>query len=177
MSVKDLYLPLLFIAAMSAAAPIFAQEPSEAGKEKSKSKEDSLSWPIMAAGFSYPLILSASAGAMLPLGKPLVRGNIPPVPALRAEAELGLGGASVSAGVYVPIRDTGLGVNLKRSRMRTWIGGLSDKFDGRTYDGIVAEFVSDGHVPGKIGIGYFKERSGDNSRDYRFTSFFVGIGW
>jgi len=172
-------LAVLYVVAIAGFTPVFAGEAPAKENDKIEGKDSRLLWPIFAGGFSYPLIFSVSGGAMLPLfppGKQDAAYNIPSVPALRAEAELGLGGASVSAGVYVPVVD-GFGVNLKGSRMRTWLGGLDEKFDERTYDGVVAELVIDGHIPLKIGIGRFKDRDSNDSHHYRFTSFFIGIGW
>lgn len=47
----------------------------------------------------------------------------------------------------------------------------------RTYDGAIFEVAMLGHVPGKIGLGRFKERArGDRERD-ELTYLFVGVGF
>jgi hypothetical protein len=170
---------LLFLTIVCFSGTSLAEESPVGGEgkgiEKNTAPKGSLLSPVIAGGLSYPLILSVSGGVMLALGRSDDGINYPSVPALRAEAELGLGGASVSAGLFVPVGD--FAINVKGSRMHTWLGGASDKFDGRTYDGVVVELVVDGHMPGKIGIGYFKDRDQDDSHDYRFTSISVGIGW
>jgi hypothetical protein len=60
--------------------------------------------------------------------------------------------------------------------MRTWLLAWNQPRD-RTYDGIIVELVALGHVPGKIGLGRFRERAtGGDERD-ELTYLFVGVGF
>ena len=152
----------------------FASSPISASEDE-KADNTSLIMPAAAAGFSYPLIFSMSAGAILPLGKQDKNNVFPTVPALRIDGEVGLGGGSAAVGMYIPAGGS-FAINLKASRIRTWLWTWNEETN-RTFDGGVAEFVRLGHVPGKIGLGYFKDREMLNSRRESFTYVFFGVGW
>lgn len=124
------------------------------------------------AGVSYPLIVSIGAGALLPLGKSDPEVVFPSIPSLRADIEAGLGGGSVAAGLHVPA--DGFAFNLKAASLRTWLLAWNQERD-RTYDGAIVELVMLGHVPGKIGVGRFKERA-QGERD-KLTYLFIGVGF
>jgi hypothetical protein len=146
--------------------PVFADENPDFDKENPL-----LMW-APSFGFSYPLIASVGGSALLPLAKQNTKELFPSVLSLRTDIDIGLGGGSISGGVYIPAGGS-FAINVKGSRMRTWLWSWNVE-KNRTYDGGVAEFVLLGHVPGKIGLGYFKDR--DNNRS-RFTYVFFGVGF
>jgi hypothetical protein len=157
---------VVVIATAMFARPVFADEGRESDKENPL-----LMWAA-SVGVSYPLIASVGGSVLLPLAKQNTKELFPSVPSLRTDIDVGLGGGSVSAGVYIPAGGS-FAINLKGSRMRTWLWTWNEQ-KNRTYDGAVAEVAVLGHVPGKIGLGYFKDR--DNSRN-RFTYVFLGVGF
>ena len=59
--------------------------------------------------------------------------------------------------------------------MRTWLLTWNVETN-RIFDGGVVELVSLGHVPGKIGLGFFQDTALNNRHD-SFTYVFVGVGW
>lgn len=130
--------------------------------------------PAISVGFSYPLVFSASVAALLPLGRQNPDIFFPTSPSLRLESEIGLGGGSAAAGLYLPAGSFAL--NLKAVRMRTWLWTWNEE-SNRTFDGGVAEFVLLGHVPGKIGLGFFRDTEPHNNQHGSFTYVFVGVGW
>jgi hypothetical protein len=114
------------------------------------------------------------AGALLSLGKPDVGSVFPSRPALRADVEAGLGGGLVATGLYVPAG--AFAVNVKAASLRTWLLAWNQEKD-QTYDGAILELVALGHVPGKVGLGRFRERaSGARERD-KLTYLFIGVGF
>lgn len=123
---------------------------------------------------SYPLFASYSIGAVVPLREPAPDQLFPSVFSLRADAEIGIGGGSLSFGAFIPTDD--VAINLKATRMRTWLVGSSSIRDN-TYNGIILELVSLGHIPGKIGLGYFKEAHNTADKDDNFVYFVIGAGW
>jgi hypothetical protein len=126
------------------------------------------------AGVSYPLIISIGAGALLPLGKSDPEVVFPSIPSLRADIEAGLGGGSVAAGIHIPA--DAFAFNVKAASLRTWLLAWNQEKD-RTYDGAIVEVALLGHVPGKIGLGRFRERAaGDRERD-RLTYLYLGVGF
>ena len=128
-----------------------------------------------AFGFSYPLVVSASLGTMLPLGKEQHDYVIPETVSLRLDGELGLGGGSVGAGVFVPTDY--VAVSLKAVRLRTWLLTWNEEKD-RTFDGGVLELaLPSPHGGPKIGIGSFKDREPLNGTRDKFTYVFLGVGW
>lgn len=157
------------VAAFVSATAFAADEPS--GKNQYVFPMGAVSF-----GLSYPLIASASAGAFLPLGRQDPNNSFPSVPSLRVDAQLGLGGGSTDAGIYLPLAEGSFAVNLKASRLRTWLIEWNQP-RGRTYEGGVAELVILGHIPGKIGLGYYREREAAADGRNAFTYFFVGVGW
>jgi hypothetical protein len=125
-------------------------------------------------GFSYPLVVSASGGVLLPLGKTDPAADIYlGVPALRLDVEAGAGGGDVAAGAFIPFGGGSFALNVKAARLRTWLAPWNQPKD-HGYDGAVVELVVFGHIPGKIGVGRFRDRDGSGQR---FTSFFFGLGW
>ena len=132
--------------------------------------------PAGSFGFSYPLIASFSGGGLIPLGNSDKDDLAPSVPSLRADIVVGIGGGSVDAGIYFPFGQGSFALNLKKSRMRTWLVSWKEPLD-RTYDGVVVELVALGHIPGKIGLGYFKDRELIANQRNTFTYFFFGVGW
>ena len=144
---------------------------SALGEEK---KRDLLK-PSFSVGFSYPLVVSASLGTMLPLGKEQHDYVIPETVSLRLDGELGLGGGSVGAGVFVPTDY--VAVSVKAVRLRTWLLTWNEEKD-RTFDGGVIEFaLPSPHGGPKIGIGSFKDREPLNGTRDKFTYVFIGVGW
>jgi hypothetical protein len=136
---------------------------------------DPLLWPSLTAGFSYPLVFSMSIGAVLPLWKHDKDYFVPSAPGLRVDVEAGLGGGSVSAGMYVPVKDL-FAINLKAVRMRTWLWTWHEPRD-RTFEGGVIEFVMPSpHGGPKLGIGSFRDVGTLNGRRDTFTYIFVGVG-
>jgi hypothetical protein len=110
----------------------------------------------------------------VPLGRSAPDVIFPSIPSLRADIEAGLGGGVVAAGLYVPT--DAFAFNVKAATLRTWLLVWGQEKD-RTYDGAIFEVAMLGHVPGKIGLGRFKERArGDRERD-ELTYLFVGVGF
>lgn len=126
-----------------------------------------------AVGLSYPLIVSASGGVLLPLGKSNPNDVFLDVPALRADLEAGIGGGNVAAGVYIPFGEGSFAVNIKAARLRTWLAPWNQEKD-HLFNGGVVELIVFGHIPGKIGLGRFRDRDGSGRS---FTSVFFGVGW
>jgi hypothetical protein len=152
-----------------------ASGPVSAGEESKVDSGYPLPTPALSVGFSYPLVFSASVGALLPLGKQDKNVVFPISPSLRIEGELGLGGGSAAVGLYIPAGGS-FAVNLKAARMRTWLWTWNEETN-RTFDGGVAEWVLLGHVPGKIGLGFFRDTEPLNNRRDSFTYVFFGVGW
>ena len=126
-------------------------------------------------GFSYPLVVSASLGALLPLGREEHDLPIPETVSLRLDGEVGLGGGSVGAGVFIPVRY--FAFSAKAVRLRTWLLTWNEETD-RTFDGGVIEFaLPSAHGGPKIGLGKFKDREALNGTREKFTYVFVGVGW
>jgi hypothetical protein len=135
----------------------------------------SLPGPALSVGFSYPLIHSWTVGAFLPLGKHDKNNMFPTVPSFRVDGEVGIGGGSVAVGIYIPDDDGAFAINLKAVRMRTWFLTWDVETNG-TFDGGVVELVVLGHMPGKIGLGFFQDTAINNKHN-SFTYVFVGVGW
>ena len=152
-----------------------ASGPVSAGEESKVDSGYPLPTPALSVGFSYPLVFSASVGALLPLGKQDKNVVFPISPSLRIEGELGLGGGSAAVGLYIPAGGS-FAVNLKAARMRTWLWTWNEETN-RTFDGGVAEWVLLGHVPGKIGLGFFRDTEPLNNRRDSSTYVFFGVGW
>ncbi|MFA6902212.1 MAG: hypothetical protein WC236_03920 [Gallionellaceae bacterium] len=150
-------------------------ESAFAEEDKKVDANYSLPSPAITAGFSYPLILSGAVGAFLPLGKHDKDNLFPTVLSLRFDGEVGLGGGSAAVGMYIPVDDGSFAINLKAVRMRTWLLTL-DVESNSTFDGGVVELVVLGHVPGKIGLGFFQDTAFNNKHN-SFTYVFVGVGW
>jgi hypothetical protein len=146
-----------------------------AGEESKADTNGPLLNPAVSVGFSYPLVFSASLAALLPLGRQEKDNVFPTSPSLRIEGEIGLGGGSAAGGLYIPAGGS-FAVNIKAERMRTWLLTWNEEVN-RTFDGGVAEFVLLGHVPGKIGLGYFRDTDPLNTRRESFTYVFFGVGW
>lgn len=126
-----------------------------------------------AIGISYPLVASIGAGALLPLGK-WDDDVFPTSPALRADVEAGLGGGTISAGLFIPAGS--FAFNVKAASLRTWLLAWNQEKD-ETYDGAIVELVALGHVPGKVGLGRFRQReNGARERD-KLTYLFIGVGF
>ncbi len=135
--------------------------------------------PSMSFGFSYPLVVSASVGAMLTLGKQDKEDPLPSSPALRLDGELDLGGGGVAGGLFVPFTAGGYGYSfsVKAERMRTWLLTW-DEPRGRTFNGGVVEFALPSvHGGPKVGLGSFREVSAVGGVRNSFTYVFVGLGW
>ncbi len=126
-----------------------------------------------AVGFSYPLIVSVSGGLLLPLARRNPNDVFLDVPALRLDVEAGVGGGDVAGGAFVPFGGGSFAFNVKAARLRTWLAPWNQPKD-HGYDGAIVELVVFGHIPGKIGVGRFRDRDGSGQR---FTSFFFGLGW
>jgi hypothetical protein len=148
---------------------VFAEE------DKKVDVDYSLPSPALSIGFSYPLIFTWTVGAFLPLGKQDKNNIFPISPSFRVDGEVGLGGGSAAVGMYIPVDNGSFAVNLKAVRMRTWLLTW-DVETNRTFDGGVVELVILGHVPGKIGLGFFQDTAPNNRHD-SFTYVFVGVGW
>jgi hypothetical protein len=150
-----------------ATVPAFAQD--------ANTKKPSAVIPTFGIGVSYPMLLSASVGAMVPLSAPIERyPGFPGVTALRADVDIGLGGGMIAAGLSIPSK-AGYGsakVNLKGAALRTW-GWSFDRPLDRTYHGAIAELSVYSHPAGKLGIGYFQDAGVDRSR---FLFVYLGLG-
>jgi hypothetical protein len=145
-----------------------------AAEEERKTRKSEAVFLTPAFGISYPFVVSIGAGALLPMGKSDPNVVFPSIPALRADIEAGLGGGSIAAGVHIPAG--AFAFNAKAASLRTWLLAWGQESD-RTYDGAIFEVVMQGHVPGKIGLGRFKERAqGDRERD-KLTYLFLGVGF
>lgn len=135
--------------------------------------------PAFAMGFSRPLVVSMSLGAMLPLGHQDPLDPFPSSPALRVDGQLGLGGGDVGAGLFVPVVAGGyeFSVCVKAERMRTW--GLTwDASKNRTYDGAVVELaLPSAHGGPKLGLGSFRDTAPMGGVRRSFTYVFIGLGW
>ena len=154
------------IAALSI-APVYGEDGSKSGKGH---------WVSFApaVGISYPFVASIGAGALLPLGGPDPDSVFPSKLSVRADVEAGLGGGLIATGVYVPAG--AFAFNVKAASLRTWLLAWNQEKD-RSYDGAIVELAALGHVPGKVGLGRFRERaSGARERD-KLTYFFVGVGF
>lgn len=158
------------LVASLACNPVFADE------ERNGDTDNSLLMPAFSMGFSYPLVFGVSLGALLPLGKQGKDDLFPTSPALRIDGEVGLGGGSTAAGLYIPVSDV-FAVSLKAVRMRTWLLTLSEATN-KTFNGGVVEFaMSSMHGGPKIGIGSFRDVEASGNRRDSFTYVFVGVGW
>lgn len=147
-----------------------------ADEEKNEDADNPLFRPAFSMGFSYPLVFGVSLGALLPLGKHARDDLFPTSPALRVDGEIGLGGGSTAAGLYLPVNDI-FAVSIKAVRMRTWLLTLNEKTN-RTFNGGVVEFaIPSMHGGPKIGIGSFRDSEAHNSGRDSFTYAFVGVGW
>ena len=150
--------------------PVFADE------ETNGDSDNPLFMPAFSMGFSYPLVFGVSLGALLPLEKQGKDDLFPTSPALRIDGEIGLGGGSTAAGLYIPVNDV-FALSLKAVRMRTWLLTLSEATN-RTFNGGVVEFaIPSMHGGPKIGVGSFRDAEASNSRHASFTYVFVGVGW
>lgn len=137
---------------------------------------DSQFRPAFSFGLSYPMVVSASVGAMLTLGTQDRENPFPTAPALRVDGELGLGGGSAAAGLYIPVGDI-FEVSLKAERMRTWLLTWGEP-TGRIFNGGVVEVALPSlHGGPKVGLGSFREASPVNGTRRSFTYVFVGLGW
>ena len=152
-----------------------ASDPVSAREESKEDSDDPMLTPAVSIGFSYPLVFSASVSALLPLGRQDKDNIFPTSPSLRIEGEVGLGGGSAAVGFYIPAGGS-FAVNLKATRMRTWLWTWNEEIN-RTFEGGVAEFVLLGHVPGKIGLGFFRDTKPLNNKRDSFTYVFFGVGW
>jgi len=147
-----------------------------ADEEKKADTDNSLFMPAFSLGFSYPLVFGMSLGALLPLGKQGKNDLFPTTPALRIDGEMGLGGGSAAAGLYIPVNDI-FAVSLKAVCMRTWLLTWNEATN-RTFNGGVVEFaIPSMHGGPKIGIGAFKDAESLDGRRDSFTYAFVGVGW
>ena len=142
---------------------------SASADESKKPYMESLSFNI-----SYPLIASYSYGIILPLGTQETDSEFPSAFSLRADAEIGLGGGIVAIGTYIPAGS--FAYNVKVSHMQTWLTGNSAIKD-KSYNGLILELVSLGHLPGKIGLGYFKEVNSSINQQEEIIYFSIGVGW
>ena len=147
-----------------------------AAAENSPEVVESWEWmPAMSFGFSYPLVVSGSMGVILPLGMQEKNNGFPSRLSLRLDGELGLGGGSVSSGLYIPAGGA-FAVGIKAVRLRTWLLTWNESAN-RNFDGLVVELVTMGHLPGKIGLGRFTEDAPGNHSEASFNYVYVGVGW
>jgi hypothetical protein len=130
-------------------------------------------------GLSYPLLVSVSAGAIVPLARRKENSpyGFPGVPALHANVDIGLGGGMASGGLAFPLKVAygSSAISIKGAALRTWLADVGPDRN-RTYLGGVTEILVESHPSGKIGLGYFRDR--DSSRPTRdhFVFIYVGIG-
>ncbi len=110
----------------------------------------------------------------MPMGKQDEYDIRPTEPAFRIEGEVGLGGGTVAAGFYIPAGGA-FAVNIKVARLRTWLATWQEEKD-TTFDGGMMELVTLGHVPGKLGLGYFEGEEAFTERRTSFTYAFMGVG-
>jgi hypothetical protein len=157
------------LAASLACAPAFAEE------EKKADADNPLLKGSFFVGFSYPLVLSASLGAVLPFDARDRKYPIATRLALRADGEIGLGGGSVGAGLYMPVKEYFV-VNVKAVRMRTWLLTWNED-TGRTFTGPVVELaLPTAHGGPKIGIGRLKDTELRDGTRRSFIYVFLGAG-
>ena len=165
---RPLAVALVIVASLTC-YPVFAEE------EGKVDADNPLFRPAFAMGVSYPLLVSVSLGALLPLGKQAKEDMFPTSPALRIDGEIGLGGGSTAAGLYIPIDN--FVVSLKAVRMRTWLLTWHEA-SNRTFNGGVVEFAMPSmHGGPKIGIGSFRDTEYLGNRRDSFTYVFIGVGW
>ena len=127
-------------------------------------------------GLSYPLVLSASLGAVLPFDGRDRKYPIATTLALRVDGEIGLGGGTVGAGFYIPVKEYFV-INVKAARMRTWLLTWNEA-TGRTFDGGVVELaIPSAHGGPKIGIGSFRDTQAVDGTRRSFTYVFLGVGY
>ncbi|HEY6096126.1 MAG TPA: hypothetical protein VIU93_14345 [Gallionellaceae bacterium] len=148
-------------------------------EESPPAKEKGADWliPSLSLGISYPLVVSASIGAIVPLGRPAAHPYydiIPSIPAVRIDEEIGLGGTTTSVGLVLP-RENGM-LSLKKARLRTWLMPWNIEA-GKIFDGTVVEFAVAGHIPAKLGLGRFSEVDPPDGAAISLTYIFLGLGW
>lgn len=165
---KLFFVSIVFVASL-VGTDTFAEE------VKNVDADYSLPSPALAIGFSYPLVFSYAIGAFLPLRAHDKNYIFPTTVSFRVDGEAGLGGGSAAVGMYIPVDDGSFAINLKAVRMRTWLFPWNVE-PNRTFDGGIIELVILGHVPGKIGLGFFQDTTLYN-RHNSFTYVFVGVGW
>lgn len=132
--------------------------------------------PTFAGGFSWPLLLSFSAGGTYSLTPSMSNSVFADTLSLRTDLELGAGGGYLGGGFTLPFAQGSFALNLKAARLRTWLLDTGPR-PWRNYDGVIAELVLFGHVPGKLGIGYFRPSGQWNKRRERFWYLYLGSGW
>jgi hypothetical protein len=155
-------------------ASFIARSGSASEEEKADSARFLLA-PAVSTGFSYPMVLSVSAGLLLSYARPKHDFAAPIYPALRADVEAGLGGGSIAAGIFLPSRHGA--VSLKAVRMRTWLLTWNEETN-RTFDGAVVEYaLPTPHGGPKLGLGSFKDREPVGGTRESFTYVFLGVGW
>ncbi|HEU0186312.1 MAG TPA: hypothetical protein VFR06_00305 [Gallionellaceae bacterium] len=148
-------------------------------EEAAPSKPAEHTWltPSMSLGISYPLVVSASIGAIVPLGaSPNNPHNdlFPSIPALRFDEEIGLGGTTTAIGLVLP-RENGM-LSLKKARLRTWFMPWNIE-RGKIFDGTVIEASVMAHIPVKLGLGRFTEVDPPDGSPTSLTYVFLGVGW
>ena len=129
---------------------------------------------------SYPLLVSVSAGAIVPLGRRRENSpyGFPGVPALHGNLDIGLGGGMVSGGLAFPLKVAygSSAISIKGAALRTWLVDVGPERD-RTYLGGVTEILVESHPNGKMGLGYFREHDSSQSTRDHFVFVYVGIGF
>ena len=165
---KSYIISVLLVASLTC-NPVFADE------EGKVDTDNYLFRPAFSMGYSYPLVVSMSIGALLPLGKQEKDDIFTTSPALRIDGQIGLAGGSAAVGLYIPVDH--FAVSLKAVRMRTWLLTWHETTN-RTFNGGVIEFaIPSMHGGPKIGVGTFKDAEYIGNRRDSFTYVFVGTGW
>jgi len=153
--------------------PAIAADPaSENGKS------DSVMW-TGGMGLSYPLLVSVSGGALVPLSQRKENSpyGFPGVTAIHANVDIGLGGGMVSGGLAFPLEVAygNSAISIKGAALRTWLVDVGVERD-RTYLGGVTEILIESHPSAKLGLGYFRERDSSQSARDHFIFIYVGVG-
>lgn len=151
--------------------------PSIAAEENVKNNASMVMW-TGGMGLSYPLLVSISAGAVVPLGmkKESQTYGFPGTFALHGNLDVGLHGGMVSAGLAFPIStDDKSMISIKAAALRTWLFDIGPNRD-QTYHGGLVELLVESHPSGKIGLGYFSNNNSAQQAGGHFVYVYVGIG-
>ncbi len=132
-------------------------------------------FPGAAAGLSNPYLFSISTGLNMTL-RPQAPNAFPTVPSIRVDLEAGLGGGGLGMGVQLPLANGNSALNIKYTRIRTWLISLFVP-RGEIYEGLILEYFMYGHVPAKLGVGYLTNIDDRVQEDKHMLYLFLGSGF